>query len=144
MADHDQGAVLGKLVGVVEDDGGGPVGDLGLQLAAAAAHRLTALPGGVLLAVAREDLVVRQPLPGARVGLPQGLVMRDVEPGQRGQLTRRRRRPLEVGGDDGVRPEGGEQPGGAPRLGDARLGQLDVRGALEAALQIPGGLAVAP
>lgn len=144
VADDDQGAVLGKLVGVVEDHRCGPVGDLGLQFAPTAAHRLTALPGGVLLAVAGEDLVVRQPLPGPRVGLPQRRVVGDLQARQGGQLTGRGRRPLEVGGDDGVRAQAREQPGGPPRLGEAGLRQLDVRAALEAALQIPGRLAVPP
>ena len=38
----------------------------------------------------------------------------------------------------------GQQPGGPVGLGDAGLVQLDVRGALEAALQVPGRLAVPP
>ena len=67
--------LVGQLVGVPQHHGGGAVGDLGLQLAAAAADRLTALPRGVLLAVTGDDLLVRQPLPDARVGLAQALVV---------------------------------------------------------------------
>ncbi|GGV06431.1 hypothetical protein GCM10010495_18270 [Kitasatospora herbaricolor] len=40
--------------------------------------------------------------------------------------------------------EAGEQPGGALRLLHALAGQLDVRGALEARFEVPGGLAVPP
>ena len=66
---------VGQLVRVPQHDGRGPVGDLGLQLAAAAPDRLPALPRQVLLAVPLDDLLVRQPLPVARVRLPQGLVV---------------------------------------------------------------------
>src|SRR5690606_14508113 len=75
VADHDERAVLRELVDVPQHHGGGSVGDLGLQFAPAPADRLTALPRGVLVAVPGDDLVVRQALPDARVGLPQGLVV---------------------------------------------------------------------
>ena len=55
-----------QLLDAALDDRRRPVGDLGLQLAAAAAHRLAPLPRGVLLAVALDDLLVGQPLPVAR------------------------------------------------------------------------------
>src|SRR4051794_30660630 len=42
MADHDERAAVRQLVGGLRHDRGGPVGHLGLQLAAAAPHRLTA------------------------------------------------------------------------------------------------------
>ncbi len=144
VADHDERAVGGQLVGVLQDDRGGPVGDLGLQLAAAPADRLAALPRGVLVAVPLDDLLVRQPLPDPRVRLTERCVVGDGEAGDRRQLGGRGRRPPEVGGDDGVGLQRGEQPGGPAGLRDTLLGQLDVRGALEAALQVPRGLAVPP
>ncbi len=144
VADHHEGAVVWQLLGVPEHHRGGAVGDLGLQLATAAADRLTALPGGVLLAVAGDDVLVREALPDARVGLPEALVLGDVQAGEHGQLGGRVRGALEVGGDDRVGLEGGQQPGGPPGLGDTGLGEGDIGGALEAALHVPRGLAVPP
>lgn len=144
VADHDERAAGGQFVGVLQDDRGCPVGDLGLQLAAAPADRLAALPRGVLVAVPLDDLLVRQPLPDTRVRLAERGVVGDGEAGDRRQLGGRGRRPPEVGGDDGVGLQRGEQPGGPAGLREALLGQLDVRGALEAALQVPRGLAVPP
>ena len=123
---------------------GRAVGDLGLQLATAPAHRLAALPRGVLIAVPRDDLLVRQALPDTRVRLAQALVVRHVEAGERGQLARGVRRPLQVRGDDPVGLQGRQQPGRAAGLAHAGLGELDIRGALEAALHVPQRLAVAP
>lgn len=144
VADDDERAAVGQLVGVFEYDRGGPVGDLGLQLTTTAAHGLTALPRGVLLAVLPDDLLVGQALPSTGVGLAQSRVVRDFEAGDRGELGSRGRRPLQIGGDDRIRPQRGEQPGGPLGLPDAGLGERDVRRALEPALQIPGCLAVTP
>lgn len=144
VADHDQRAVLGQLVGVSENDRGGPVGDLGLQLTAAAAHGLAALPGGVLLTVLPDDLLMGEALPGTRVGLAQPRVVCDFEAGDRGELGGGGRRPLQIGGDDRVRLQRGQQPGGPLGLPDSGVGERDVRGALEPALQIPCRLAVTP
>ena len=79
----------GSLSALRSHHRGRAVGDLGLQLAAAAAHRLAPLPRGVLLAETRDDLLVGQPLPGARVGLPQRLVVRDWQAGERRPARRR-------------------------------------------------------
>lgn len=144
VADHDERAAVGQLLGVSEYDRGGPVGDLGLQLTAAAAHGLTALPCGVLLAVQLYDLLVGEALPGARVGLAQSRVVRYFEAGDRGELGGRGRRTLQIGGDDRSRFQRGEQPGGPLGLPDPGLGERDVRGALEPVLQIPCRLAVSP
>ncbi len=144
MAHDDERARVRQLSGVLQDDRGGSVRDLGLQLATAPADRLTTLPRGVLIAVLPDDLLVREALPGARIRLPQSGVVCDVETGDRSELVCRGRRPPQVGRDDRVRPQRCEQPGGAARLPDAGLGQLDVRGALETALQIPRRLTVPP
>lgn len=144
VADHDERAAVGQLVGVIEHDRGGPVGDLGLQLAAAAPHGLAALPRGVLLAVLPDDLLMGEALPGTCVGLTQPRVMGDLQPGDRGELGGRGRRPSQIGGDDRVRLQRGEQPGGPVGLPDSGVGQLDVRGPLEPALQVPRRLTVSP
>jgi hypothetical protein len=64
--------------------------------------------------------------------------------GHRGQLGGGIGGTPQVGGDERVRAERGQQPGGAAGLGDTGLRQRDVGAALEAALQVPGGLAVPP
>ncbi len=144
VADHDQHAAVGQFVRGGQHHGSGPVGDLGLQFAAAPADRLTALPGGVLLAELAEDLLVGQPLPAPGVRLLEALVVRDGQAGERGQLGGGRGGPAQVRGDDGVGRQRGQQPGGAAGLGDTGVGQLDIGVALEALLQIPAGLAVPP
>ncbi|NIY65364.1 hypothetical protein SMALB_3353 [Streptomyces malaysiensis] len=144
VADHHERAVVRQLVRALQHHRGRPVGDLGLQLTAAAPDRLPALPRRVLLAVALDDLLVDQPLPRARVGLAQPRVMRDGQPRDGGQLGGRGRRPLQVGGDDRVRLQGGQQPGRAARLRDTGVRELYVQGALETPLYVPGRLAVAP
>lgn len=103
MAHHDERARVRKLAGVLQDHRSGPVGDLGLQLAAAPAHGLATLPRGVLLAVLLDDLLVGEPLPGTGIRLAQCGVVCDVEAGDRGELAGRGRRPPQVGGDDRVR-----------------------------------------
>src|SRR5262249_9948610 len=102
------------------------------------------LPGAVLVLELLPYLRAREPLPGARVRLPQPPVVRDGEPGHGGQLGGRVRGADEVRGDDRVRAHRREEPRRAPRLGDARLRHRHVGGALEAAVRVPLGLAVAP
>ncbi len=144
MADHHQGAVLGQLADRVEHHRHRAVRDLGRELAAAAPDGFALRPGRELLRVALADLRVGQPLPGTGIGLAQALVVLDVQAGHLGQLLGGTTGPREVGGDQQVRTQSGEQPGGPPRLQHALLGQLDVRGALEARFEVPGGLAVSP
>ncbi|MBB5933004.1 hypothetical protein FHS42_000022 [Streptomyces zagrosensis] len=144
MADDDEGAVIGQFLDCGLYQGRCPVGDLCLQFSATAPYRLAALPRRVLLAEARDDFVVGEPLPFARVRLAQGRIVRDIVAGDGRQFGGGRGGPPQVGRDDRVRLERGQQSRRATGLSDAGLSQLNVRGALEAAFEIPRGLAVPP
>src|SRR5690606_17255509 len=64
--------------------------------------------------------------------------------GEGGELRGRGAGAAQVGGEDRVGAKRRQQPGGAARLVQPRRGELDVGGALEAALEVPRGLAVPP
>ncbi len=66
------------------------------------------------------------------------------EAGERGELGGGAPSPLQVGGDQQVGPEPGEQSSRPLGLEDALVGELDVRRALEPRFEVPGGLAVPP
>ena len=90
------------------------------------------------------DLGVGQALPAAAVPLTQVLVEDHVQPGQPGQRCGGARRADQVGGDDHVRAQPGQQPRGPLSLRLAGLVQRDVALALESPLDIPQRLAVPP
>ena len=115
-----------------------PVGDHGGRLA------VGRVPGGVLGRVAGADLRVGQPFPAAAVPLAQVLVEDHLEPGQPGQRGGGARRAAQVGGDDHVRAQPGQQPGGPLGLGLPGRVERDVALPLEAPLGVPRRLAVPP
>ena len=96
------------------------------------------------LGVPLADLGVGQALPAAAVPFPQVLVERHLEPGQPGQRRGGAGRAAQVGGDDQVRTERGEQARGPLGLGLAGFIERDVALALEAALGVPRRLPVPP
>jgi len=70
-------------------------------------------PGRVLGRIPLADLGVVQAFPRAAVALAQVLVEDHVKAGQAGQGRRGARGAAQVGGDDHVRAQPGEQPRGA-------------------------------
>ena len=118
--------------------GGDPVGDRGGRLA------VRRRPGGVLSRVPLADLGVGQALPATAVPFPQVLVEDYLQPGQPGQRRRGAGRAGQIGGDDQVRAERGEQARGPFGLGLPGLIEWAVALALEAPLGVPYRLPVPP
>ncbi len=77
-------------------------------------------------------------------GLAEPLVERHRQAGQVGERLGGAGRPGEVGGDNRVRVQGGQDPRGAFGLGHADVVERDVALALEAVLEVPRRAAVAP
>ena len=102
------------------------------------------VPARVFGRVPGADLGVGQALPAAAVPLPQVLVEDHVEPGQAGQRGGGARRAAQVRGDDHVRTQPGQQPGGALGLRLPGLVKRDVALPLEPAFGVPCRLAVPP
>ncbi len=103
-----------------------------------------AAPGGVGRRVRGIDLGPAQPLPGTAMGLAQLGVVRRAEPGESQQRIGGRAGPHQVGADDRLWRQPGQQPSGPLGLLHAHLIELDVELALEPALGVPGRTAVAP
>ena len=101
-------------------------------------------PARVGFGVPLADLRVGQAFPDAAGPFPQVLVQGDIQAREAGERGRGLSRTAQVGGEDQVRAQRGQQPRGALSLRLADLVQRDIALALEPAFGIPHRLTVPP